>query len=234
MDTNLRLRGFCHAPPLWFVGFGGVELYTLCSVRMFPKPECFTLGTSGPPGNIAWARASASELAMHQYRLVAWRDCDSDLLAPSQRQELLLIRAAISPPEPRAGQKECKVTVQMIQEIKDMLSEPYLFDEEGRVLLSSQTDGKNCAQVPVIMSTALCLRPFPLRDYHSRSSLLAASCPCVRFLRSSRLRGGGLFNAAIRAPCILHNYDGMMIAHSFRVAWNGLPPVLWQHRPGKF
>ena len=112
---------------------------------------------------------------MHQYRLVAWRDCDSDLLAPSQRQELLLIRAAISPPEPRAGQKECKVTAQMIQEIKDMLSEPYLFDEEGRVLLSSQTDGKNCAQVPVIMSTALCLRP-------SRCEITIHAAVCLRLL----------------------------------------------------
>ena len=135
---------------------------------------------------------------MHQYRLVAWRDCDNDLLAPSQRQELLLIRAAISPPEPRAGQKECKVTAQMIQEIKDMLSEPYLLDEDGRMLLSSQTDGKTCAQVPVIMSTALCFRPFPLRDCHSRNNLLAAS-PGVRFPCSSRLRGGG----SRRRSCIL-------------------------------
>jgi hypothetical protein len=129
----------------------------------------YTARPHAPMGSlkIAWdlaGPACISELAMHQYRLVAWRDCDNDLLAPSQRQELLLIRAAISPPEPRAGQKECKVTAQMIQEIKDMLWEPYLLDEDGRMLLSSQTDGKTCAQVPVIMSTALCFRPFPLRE----------------------------------------------------------------------
>jgi hypothetical protein len=39
----------------------------------------------------------------HNYRMVAYRLPDNMVLYPQDRQELLLIRAQISPPEMKAG-----------------------------------------------------------------------------------------------------------------------------------
>lgn len=78
--------------------------------------------------------------------MVAYRLPDNMVLYPQDRQELLLIRAQISPPEMKAGDPMCALTNEMKKEFTDILSELYLLDADGKIISKNQATGKTVAE----------------------------------------------------------------------------------------
>ena len=136
-----------------------------------------------------------------KYVMVAYRRNDTELLSSSERQELLLIRANIAPPEPKGG-KECKVTQEMKDEIKEMLNEPHLYDEHGMLLRASEAKGETIAQVrPVLF-------PFSLSSSFPSIEPCCSSCGVCSFVArvSASTTGTSIWTAwrsrARSKPCL--------------------------------
>ena len=81
----------------------------------------------------------------YQYRMDARaEEGAAGVLSCRDHQELLLIRANLEP-QTRPGEPFKGEISEMLTEIRELLSEPDMTDAQGRVVLSSDWDGKNRA-----------------------------------------------------------------------------------------